>query len=82
MEKSKVTPQVKTHLYRTLHLVQNVTGMSMEDVFLVILELNTDEKVFRFVDWLQTKTVNNVIKVTTNQVLKAATWINKRLPID
>lgn len=57
--------------------------MEKHDQILMMMMLNTPEKVKKFSDWVRTKTVNDKVESTPMKVLSAATRIGRGMePLD
>ena len=57
--------------------------MEKHDQILMMMMLNTPEKVIKFSDWVRTKTVNDKVVSTPMKVLSAATRIGRGMePLD
>ena len=51
--------------------------MERDDQILMMMCLNTPNKILKFVDWTKTKTVNNRIQSTPEEVMHIVTLIAK-----
>lgn len=58
-------------------------NMEKNDQILMMMCLNNPERVKKFSDWVRTKTVNNKVNSTPEEVVRAATRIYQGLkPLD
>lgn len=56
--------------------------MEKEDQILMMMSLNTPEKISKFSEWTKTKTVNGKLKSTPEEVMHIVTLIAKEKPLD
>lgn len=58
-------------------------NMEKNDQILMLMMLNTPEKIKKFSDWARVRTENNIIRSTPMKVLSAATRIGRGMdPLD
>ena len=69
----------KRELIGLMHSIEEQMNMDMDDIMLVLLELNTEEKIFRFFQWIKTRLKGEEILATPREIVRAACEISDRL---
>ena len=68
---------------RTTVAIGKQLNMEKHDQILMLMMLNTPEKIKKFSDWARSRTENNIIHSTPMKVLSAATRIGREMePLD
>lgn len=68
---------------RTTVAIGKQLNMEKHDQILMLMMLNTPEKIKKFSDWARARTENNIIHSTPMKVLSAATRIGREMePLD
>ncbi len=67
----------EAYLMRILLFLKEDAGLKEEDVLLVMMELDTNEKKLLFNKWLRPRMKGNKFEVTKKEVLMAAYHIRK-----
>ena len=75
MEKLPDTNPYKQELIALLHAVDDQIGMETPDIVLMLMILNTEEKIVRFAEWIQTKLDGETLTATAPEIVGAASWI-------
>lgn len=66
----------KIHLVRLLHSITDEVPMEMPDIVLIMLDLNTEDRIVRFTDWVLSKIDGNHLNATAREICRAAVWIH------
>lgn len=65
-------------LFSMINLINRVTSLSEENQVLIVLKLNTEEKIRKWFDWLRPKWKNeNELEATEAEIVRAAVQIDK-----
>jgi hypothetical protein len=67
----------RIHLAKMLQCFERYITIPEEDVVLILMHLNTEERIIRFAEWVQTKIVGETLNTTTQELCRAAVWIHK-----
>lgn len=70
---------LKASLIRGLHGIERQLNMDREDIMLILLELDTEEKIARFMEWCLEKMDGEKILVKPNEIVRAACEISDSL---
>jgi hypothetical protein len=65
----------RIHLIKLLHSITDQVPMEMPDIVLIMLHLNTEDRIVRFADWVLSKLDGNHLNATAREICRAATWI-------
>ena len=77
MERLPITNPYKVHLIKMLHCFEEYVNLVEEDIVLILLCLNTEEKIIRFMEWVQPKIEGGQMNTTAPEIMRAAVWIDK-----
>lgn len=83
MKKLSVTNPIRVSLMKGLHSIERQLNMDRQDIKLILLELDTDEKMIQFMEWCLSKTEDEEIQATPREIVLAAVQIgdgNTNLP--
>ena len=69
----------KRELIGLMHSIEKQMNMDMDDIMLVLLELNTEEKIYRFFQWIKTRLKGEEILAKPNEIVRAACEISEEL---
>ena len=72
-----ITNPYERHLIGLLHAVDKQLRMAEEDIVLIILSLDTEEKIVLFIQWLQTKCEGEKVLAKPNEIVRAAVEIGE-----
>ena len=65
-------------LFSLINSINQVVPMSKENQVLLVIELNTEEKIIKFNNWVKSKLVGeNDLQATETEIVRAAVKINK-----
>ena len=67
----------RIHLAKMLHNITDEIPMEMPDVVLIMMHLNTEERIEKFTDWVRSKFDGERLHTTKQEVCRAAVWIHK-----
>lgn len=70
---------MKRDLIIGLHDIERRLDMDREDIMLILLELNTEEKIARFMEWILSKTDKGELLAKPNEIVRTACEISDRL---
>ena len=59
--------------------IDHEIGLSEENQVLLVLKLDTEEKIFKFSDWVKTRIENDKFVATEAETMRAAVQISKEL---
>lgn len=79
MVRLTVENPMKACLMRGLKCIERDLNMDREDIMLILLELDTEEKIARFMEWCLTKTQSGTILAKPNEIVRAACEISDKL---
>ena len=69
----------KRELIGLMHSVEAQIGMEKNDIMLILLDLDTEEKIWRFFQWFKTQVDGNIILAKPNEIVRAACEISDEL---
>lgn len=69
----------KAALMRSLHGVEKQLNMDIEDIMLILLEMDTEEKIIRFAKWMKNNMDGEKILAMPNEIVRAACEISDSL---
>ncbi len=68
----------RVKLMRTINAIDRVIPLKAEDQVLIVLELDTTEKIQKWFNWIRERlTGENDLQATAEEVVRAAVHINK-----
>ncbi len=77
MEQLPDTNPYRIHLAKMLHNITDEIPMEMPDIVLVMMHLNTEERIEQFTNWVRTKFDGKHLNATAQEICRAAVWIHK-----
>ena len=77
MEQSKDMDWYKEELVRLLHDIEDQIPMEMPDIVLIMMDLNTAEKIALFAEWVLSKMDGDSLNTTAREIVRAAVWIGQ-----
>ena len=77
MEQLPDTNRYRIHLAKMLHCFENYIPIPEEDIVLILMHLNTEDRIIRFMEWVQPKIEGETLQVTTQEICRAAVWIHE-----
>ena len=77
MEHLPITNPCKKHLIKMLKCIAMYEPLAEEDIVLILLCLNTEEKALRFMEWIQPKIEGGNLTTTAAEIMRAAVRIEK-----
>ena len=77
MEQLPDTNPYRIHLAKMLHNITDEVPMEMPDIVLIMMDLNTEEKIMKFTDWVRTKFDGQSLNTTARKIVQAAVWIGQ-----
>lgn len=77
MEQLPDTNPYRIHLVKMLHGIADIIPMNMPDIVLIMMDLNTEEKIEQFTDWVRAKFDGQSLNATAREVVRAAVWIGQ-----
>ena len=69
----------KRDLIIGLHDIERKLNMQEEDIVLILLSLDTEEKIVRFMEWMLTKMDGETILAKPNEIVRTAVEIGEEL---
>lgn len=69
----------KRELIGLMHSIEKQMNMEMDDIMLILLELNTEEKIYRFFQWIKTHLKGEEILAKPNEIVRIACEISEEL---
>ena len=75
--KNKISNSTRKWLVSLVNAMDEEIGLSEEDKVLIILQLNTEDKVDQFNDWLKSKMVDEKFIATPIEVMNATARIGR-----
>ena len=75
MEQLLDTNPYRIHLVKMLHVFEKECRLAEEDIVLIMMSLNTEVKIYRFMEWVQTKLGGETLDTTAPEILRAAVRI-------
>lgn len=60
-----------------MHNIAEEIGMEMPDIVLVMMHLNTEDRIKKFIDWAKTKFDGEHLNTDTYEICRAAVRIHK-----
>lgn len=66
----------KRELIGLMHSIEKQTNMDMDDIMLILLELNTEEKIYHFFQWIKTRLKGEDILATPREIVREACEIS------
>ena len=69
----------KRELIGLMHSIEKQKNMDMDDIMLVLLEMNTEEKIYRFFQWIKERLDGEKILAKPNEIVRAACEISDEL---
>lgn len=80
MKKAQKSYHYREDLLYMINALKQVVHLKEEQQVLIVLQLNTDEKIDRWFEWLKTKIIGeNEIDATATEIVRAAVHINQGL---
>ena len=76
MEYLPDTNQYKIHLAKMLHCFEKHVNLEEQDIVLIFMQLNTEEKILKFMEWVQPKMVDGNLTATAAEMVGAAVRIH------
>ena len=70
------TNPYRIHLAKMLHCFENHVRLERPDIVLIMMQLNTEERILRFMEWSQTKIVGEKLNATADEIVGAALRIH------
>lgn len=64
-------------LISLVNAISEEIQMREEDKILIILQMNTEEKIEKFFDWIESKMENEKLKTTTTEVMNITARIGR-----
>ena len=71
------TNPLRIHLVKMLHCFEQYVTIPKEDIVLILMHLNTEERIIRFMEWIRPKIENGILETTTDEICRAALWIHE-----
>ena len=68
----------KEKLMRILAILHHQIGLEKEDEILVVFQLNMEEKVIEFIEWIRQNLVNDKLQATPQEVMNKTSQISKK----
>ena len=75
---SKSSPY-REALMRLINAINNEIPLKKENQVLLVMKLNTEEKIIRFNEWVKKNLDNGKLKATEEEITRAAVKIDKGL---
>ena len=69
----------RKELIGLMHSIEDQTNMERNDITLILLELNTEEKIYQFFQWIKTRLNGEEIQATPREIVRAACDISDKL---
>ena len=80
MAEAENSSQFKENLLGMINAISRVIPMPEQDQVLIVLLLNTDEKIHKWFEWLRPRiTGENELDATEAEIVRAAVQIDKRI---
>lgn len=79
MKKLSIYNPIRVSLMRGLHGIERQLDMDRQDIMLILLELDTEEKMAQFMEWCLAKMDGAEILAKPNEIVRAACEISDRL---
>ena len=70
---------LRASLMRGLHGIERQLDMDRKDIMLILMELDTEEKMVLFMEWCLTKMDGEKVLAKPNEIVRAACEISDRL---
>ena len=77
MEQLPDTNPYRIHLTKMLHNITDEVTMEMPDIVLIMMDLNTEEKIVKFTNWVREKFDGQDLRATAQEIVRAAVWIGQ-----
>ena len=71
------TNPYRIHLAKMLHNITDEVPMEMPDIVLVMMHLNTEERIEQFTDWVRGKFDGERLNATAPEICRAAVRIHE-----
>ena len=71
------TNPYRIHLAEMLHCFEQYITIPEEDIVLILMHLNTVNRVIRFMEWIQSKIQGDTLNTTAQEICRAAIWIHQ-----
>ena len=82
MKKLSIDNPIRVSLMKGLHSIEGQLNMDRQDIKLILLELDTDEKMIQFMEWCLSKTEDEEILAMPREIVRAACDISDRLDLE
>lgn len=71
---SRISPEnpMRKTLIRLMHNIEEDLLMDRNDIMLILLELDTEEKIYRFYQWIKTRLNGEQLMAQPREVVRAA----------
>lgn len=70
---------MKRDLIIGLHDIERRLNMDRKDIMLILLDLDTEEKIAQFMEWVLSKTVKGELQAKPNEIVRVACEISDKL---
>ena len=71
------TNPYRIHLAKMLHCFEQYITLPEEDIVLILMHLNTEERIIRFMEWVQPKIQGGTLEATAPEICRAAVRIHE-----
>ena len=68
--------QYKIHLAKILHCFEKHVKLEETDIVLIFMQLNAEEKILEFMEWVHTKMVGEKLMTTASEIIGVAVRIH------
>ena len=69
---------LRNALISLISSINQEIGLSNENQVLLVIKLNTEDKLFEFNDWIKNNIQNNKLNATEAEIMRAAVNISKK----
>lgn len=69
------TNPYRISLAKMLHAIEEEIEMMEQDIVLILISLNTEEKIYLFSEWILSKIVEEKLEATRSEIIGAAVRI-------
>lgn len=71
------TNPYRIHLAKMLHNIVDEVPIEKPDIVLIMMHLNTEERIQKFTDWVRTKFNGETLNATADEIVGAALRIHE-----
>ena len=82
MERISQNNPLRKSLVKLIHSIEKEIGLEEESIVLLLHLLDSEEKIYKFNEWVKTKLKGDKIQATEVEICGAASLISKNIPVN